>query len=93
MAITDPSEEDIIYQRNVERANDLIPEVVTALTTVTGQTPREIGPLNEAVDPDALLTLFSRQDSGLIKFELADCHVTVYADGKITVEEIDNIES
>ncbi len=38
--------------------------VVEAVSTVTGESPLDVGPLNDVIDPDALNELFGLTDDG-----------------------------
>lgn len=64
--------------------------VVSAVADATGQSPLEIPPLVETIDPDALNALFrtaNGSESGiLVSFEYADCYVTV--DGETVRVEV-----
>lgn len=51
--------------------------------------PATLDPLYEAVDPDAVDALFTREFEGWIEFEYADCAVRVHGDGAIRVDPRD----
>ena len=68
-------------------------EVVDAVAAATGEDPMEMKPLAEAIDTDALETLFApladgtRRDRGHVRFRVVARDVTVYAHGEIVVHE------
>lgn len=67
--------------------------VVSAVAAVTGRSPREMRPLNEVVDADALDQLFSsrglgessKSTKGVLAFDYERCTVWVYPDGRVVV--------
>ncbi|GAB7008177.1 hypothetical protein JCM31271_01200 [Halorubrum trueperi] len=62
--------------------------VVEAVAEATETDPKELQPLYEAIDPDALNQFFESPHqfrSGHILFRFAGCNVTVDADGWIAV--------
>lgn len=62
--------------------------VVIAMGAVQDTPPTELPPLYEAVNPDALETLFSRQAGpGRVTFRYCEHVVSVDADGQIEIYE------
>ena len=66
--------------------------VIELVATVTGTSPEHMSPLFDAVDPDALNTIFDHEthQSGAssqtqVSFRFNGCDVTVYADGRTVV--------
>lgn len=62
--------------------------VVETVADALGTDPTELGPLYEAVDPDALDRLFEsshRFTTGRVTFAFEGCDVTVDADGWVAV--------
>lgn len=70
--------------------DELATKVVEAVAAVEGVDPTEVGPLNDAVDPDCLSRLFSpgseggRAD-GYVAFTFGGHTVTVDSEGTIVV--------
>ncbi|MFC7177438.1 HalOD1 output domain-containing protein [Halosegnis marinus] len=62
--------------------------VVAGVTELRDREMEELPTLAEAVDPDALSSLFDTPGGtrGSVTFEYADCLVTVTAAGDVTVE-------
>jgi hypothetical protein len=63
--------------------------VIQAVTAETGTDPREMQPLGDVIDTDALDRLFGsksgspgRTTEGCFSFLYEGCRVTVYADGR-----------
>jgi hypothetical protein len=81
---------------SVPEGESLAGGVVRATSDATGRpavsvdgTERELDPLYEAIDPDALDDLFDRPASGpadRITFEYAGCTVTVGSDRRVVVD-------
>lgn len=66
---------------------ELAVEVVEVVADAKGVDPFDLGPLAEAIDPDALDALVSHAPGALrIEFEYEDRTVTVDADGWIRAE-------
>ncbi|WP_232686521.1 HalOD1 output domain-containing protein [Halobacterium zhouii] len=69
--------------------------VVEKVSEVTDTDPTDLEPLFNTVDPDSLNTLFSDiqsaspRDEGHVAFPIAGCQVTIWADGRVEVEEND----
>ncbi|WP_266075442.1 HalOD1 output domain-containing protein [Haladaptatus caseinilyticus] len=70
--------------------------VVMALAEVAGDDPAEMGmPLYDAIDPDALDTLFSDKHDGTprmggkVVFDILNYQVTVHSYGQIVISELD----
>ena len=64
--------------------------VVRAVSAVTGTEPQRLEPINEAVNPDALRSVFhGRQDQGdptdSIRVVVAGCDVVLQRDGHVIV--------
>ena len=73
--------------RDVKSAEALSSTVVRAVAEREGIGPASLSPrLFDVVDPDALDSLFTTTD-GHITFPYCGYSVTVYADGRVTVEE------
>ncbi|WP_277540659.1 HalOD1 output domain-containing protein [Haloarcula laminariae] len=71
--------------------------VLTAVAEATGTAPTDLAPLSETVEPDALEQLFtptgtetSQSAAGSVAFRYEGCIVTVYADGRVTVEHAES---
>ena len=62
---------------------------IEAVASVSGRDPREIEPMYEHVDPDALDALFGagreRTAGGTVSFPIADHLVVAHSDGEIVV--------
>ena len=71
--------------------------VVTAVAEVLDRDPATIGPLYDAIDPDALDRLFAstnttaRKGAGQVMFSVEGCEVTVYANGRLEVVDPDTL--
>lgn len=60
--------------------------IATAISEATDRGIKDVPPLYDSVDPDALSTIvLDRSDEVSVTFEHAGCRVTV-ADGNVTVE-------
>lgn len=59
--------------------------VVTAVAESAGVAPDELRPLHDVVDPDALETLFKKED-GMVTFLYEGNSVTVTGAGDVTLE-------
>lgn len=72
--------------RAVERS--ITVTVVELVAAETGKDPLELPPLSTVVDPEALDRLFTDEapPEASVRFEFAGCHVSVTADGVVTVE-------
>jgi hypothetical protein len=83
--------------------DSLTSTVVTAVAAIRNVEPTSVDPLNEAVDPDALNTIFDDRHCGSeragasLSIRLNDCVVTIHADGRVVVEgpgeESDEVET
>lgn len=74
-----------VYRYDLGRDESISDAVVRAVASVTDQDPVAIGPLYEAVDPDALEAVvesLGRHDGEewSVRFTLDRCHVTVRSD-------------
>lgn len=69
--------------------------VVETLARETGTDPADLPPLYDAVDPDALNSLFRGVDSSShrVRFTLADHAVTVSGDGTVAVTTVSREET
>lgn len=64
--------------------------VIESVSTATDTPTHELPPLHDAIDPDALNALFdARTTRGSVRFQYADCMVTVHADHTIEVSRAD----
>lgn len=74
-----------VYQH--ESGDSLSTTVVAAIADVTGCSPAAVDEVRNAVDPDALDELFSRDGGvgGYVRFQLHGYEVTVHSDGHITL--------
>lgn len=64
--------------------------ILRAVAAVTGETPQDLDPLTETIDPDALEKLFEpeRLERGAdvsLTIGYNGCRVTVYSDGHLVV--------
>ncbi len=65
--------------------------IMDALTSISEQSPSELGPLNDVIDPDALDRLFHSQPdgrprgSGYIHFSIQNYEVSVHSSGHISI--------
>ncbi len=64
--------------------------IVTGLAERNGISPLEMQPLYEAVDPEALDTLFQNGRSGRVTFEYAGYEVIVHGNGHIDIHETEH---
>lgn len=78
---------------NFEWGDDEAPSmpVVTAVASLKDVEPTELAPLSNAVDTDALNSLFattgaSERQSGYVQFDYEGCSVRVSADGTVTAD-------
>lgn len=69
-----------------DHTDSLTETIVLALSDVTGVDPLNLPPLYDAVDTDALQTLFGSGDEHLeVQFAVAGCEVTVRGQDDVTV--------
>lgn len=76
------------YITRCDHDDELATKVVEAVAAVEGVDPMEIGPLNDAVDPDCLSRLFpprSEEGQGYVAFTFSGHAVTVDSEGTIVV--------
>lgn len=59
--------------------------VVSAVAAVSNTVPRELEPLHDVLDVDALDTIFQPGSDGSITFRYGGCEVVVRSDSDITV--------
>lgn len=85
------------YQAHYDWANETVTgAVVSAVSAVEGIDPLDVEPLYSKVDPDALDKLFSPMTDGVprhnvaLSFLLHGYSVTVYSEGRVDVQEIDD---
>lgn len=64
--------------------------VVEAVAHVTGQDMRDIGPLADVIDPDAIDMLLSRGDDATISFVLEETNVQVSGSSGLVVSRNEN---
>lgn len=79
MARTLETDPDRVYER-----------IVTEVAAIDGTDPTELPPLFNAVDPDALLSVFSATESGVsrtgrVEFPYAGYEITIVFDGDPTL--------
>lgn len=92
----DQSNADISGSRNFQHDwngdNTLTETILNAVATMEGNSPTELEPLTDRVDPDALNELFStrfgggQRLQGNVRFPFHGYAVTIYADGEIIVQ-------
>jgi len=77
----------ILYRTHHDWSGDqsLSMTVIDAVSAVSGTDPAELPPLYDAIDPDALDSLFTAQTEGRVSFEFAGMPVTVHATGEVRV--------
>ena len=63
--------------------------VVEAVADVTNERPEAMPPLYDAVDTDALDSIFRRTTDGMVAFRYVGFLVSVHADGSVQVLEAD----
>lgn len=61
-------------------------KVVRAVAQEKGMSETEIPPLYEAIDPDALNTLFKQSRQGQLSFDYSGYVVTVWNDGDVLLQ-------
>lgn len=61
--------------------------VVELVSAASGTNPRDLPPLNDVIDPDALDTLFREHDFGVVVFQYYGFEVVVSADGELALYE------
>jgi hypothetical protein len=75
--------------RGGERTSDA---VIRAVTDARGVDPATLDPLYPSIDLDALDQLFaSSSSSGKLTLDIADCRVTVRADGRVSATRLDQV--
>lgn len=68
--------------------------LVLSLSSLTGDEPTQMRPLNRAVDPDKLTSHVRGRDQGaLVSFDFHGYHVTARDDGQITFTPLDEQEA
>jgi hypothetical protein len=70
--------------------------IAYSVAEVDGTDPTELEPLNDTVDTDALDRLFGTspgvpRDEGFLVFQFAGYDVTVFADGLVTIRDVDDL--
>lgn len=77
-------------RRETSQSHDFAARISEAIADATDRDVLAIAPLYNTIDPDALNRLFDgKQTTGTVVFTHADCHVTVAADGQISVSRTD----
>lgn len=61
--------------------------VLRALSTVCEESPTDMKPLYEVIDPDALDALFRGPNPGTVTFEYGEHTVIVREDAEVVIEE------
>lgn len=86
------SDPEVSHRRTFDPGeDDVVVAVLDAIASARGVDPTEIEPLTRAVDPDALMGLFSESPGapglrdGRVVFHHAGCVVTVTSDGHVRV--------
>lgn len=69
-----------------DRTRPAVERVVDAVVTETERDALELPPLAAAIDPDALNALAASETRAVVSFPYAGQHVTVDADGAVSVE-------
>lgn len=78
---------------DVSDGRSLAGAVVEVTAEHTGDDPFEMAPLNDAIDTDALESLFRPIDAGTgrkgasVEFDYHGCRVTVHSDGRVAVRD------
>ncbi|WP_323190324.1 HalOD1 output domain-containing protein [Halostella sp. PRR32] len=81
-----------VVHHDWDEDDSLSSTVVTAVAAIRNVEPTAIDPLNEAVDPDALNTIFENRHGGAersgatLTLRLNKCSVTIHGDGRVVVE-------
>jgi hypothetical protein len=96
MSRTPGKEEELTsFEPSLVRAeadeSDLVMTIIESVSKLKGVDPKQLTPLVEAINPDALGRLFAdsldgeSRDGGYVTFPYAGCQVTVHADGEVVV--------
>lgn len=62
--------------------------VPEAVAEVTGTDPKELPPLYDRIEPEALDTLVNSMPHGEVAFEYASCSVSVESNGAIQIDPL-----
>ena len=96
----DPETESYYAQYDMGNSEALVTTVVQSVAALTGETPIELDPLYETIDPDALKQVLdksgsdsSKQESVSVTFDFAACEITIYCDGTMRIELPDDASS
>lgn len=82
----------IVTERSTEQAS-VSDEVISAVAAARGADPLDLDPLYEAIDPDALDSLYRRggrereNTPERLEFTYSGCGVVVAEDGSVTVTD------
>lgn len=94
----DPGSGTYVVDWDPKTGEDLGILVVMGVAAVADLDHTELQPLNQVVDPDALNKLFAPRKDGVqrvggrVSFTLSGYHVTVYSEGRIVIDPIDEGE-
>lgn len=89
---SDPDRDTYVVRHDWDEDDSLSSTVVTAVAAIRNVEPTAVDPLNEAVDPDALNTIFENRHCGTeragasLSIRLNECVVTIHGDGRVVVE-------
>jgi len=86
-------ETDTHYAKYQPDEPELLAEAVIYLVSVaTGNEPKTMDPLYEAIDTDALESLFRGREgqTGHIEFQYCECVVTAMSDGEVVVSSLED---
>jgi len=85
--VADTGPETVTYEREPDERPTR--SVVRAVAATVGADPRQMGPLSDAIDPDALNELFDsvpgNRPPTRVTFGFNGCTVAVYGDGRTVV--------
>jgi hypothetical protein len=87
----DPERDAYVANHRSASDEELSVTVVHAVLEATGREPTDVN-LNDVIQPDALNRIFAPKHDGTprrggtLRFEFADCLVTVDGDGEVMVE-------
>ena len=89
---SDPPRDTYVVRHDWDEDGSLSSTVITAVAAIRNVEPTDVDPLNEAVDPDALNTIFDNRRGGAeragatLSIRLNECTVTIHGDGRVVVE-------
>jgi hypothetical protein len=88
----DPKTETYYAQYDTENVDELTTSIIQSVSAVTGDLPRELDPLYNVIDPDALKDLFDKprrnplEHNGVyVTFKFASCEIAISWDGEIRI--------